>query len=175
MRRLPSPALVAALAAALAAAAGCADGAADDPSPSGAGRPATVVRVVDGDTVVLRLDGAQRRVRLLGVDAPESVTPDRPVECFGPESAAAARRLMPEGAAVTVATDPSQGAEDRFGRLLGEVTVRGDRETVNVALVRLGAAEVFRGDGRGRLQPALRAAEREARAAARGLWGACRR
>jgi micrococcal nuclease len=158
---------------ALALAAGCGgDGDAAGPAaPAGA----TVVRVVDGDTAILRIGGDDRRVRLLGVDAPESATPDRPVECFGPESAAAARRLMPRGAAVRVATDPSQGAEDRFGRLLGEVTVAGDDATVNVALVRLGAAEVFRGDGRGRLQPALRAAEREARAAGRGLWGACRR
>jgi micrococcal nuclease len=76
---------------------------------------------------------------------------------------------------VAVATDPSQGDVDRYGRLLAEVTVGGAAETVNVALVRQGAAEVFRGDGRGRLQPALRAAEREARDAGRGLWGSCRR
>jgi micrococcal nuclease len=154
-------------------AAGC--GGDDAPAPAAASAEGRVVRVVDGDTLILRLDGEDRRVRLLGVDAPESATPDRPVECFGPQSAAAARRLMPRGAAVRVATDPSQGAEDRFGRLLGEVTVDGRDATVNVALVRLGAAEVFRGDGRGRLQPALRAAEREARAAGRGLWGSCRR
>jgi micrococcal nuclease len=162
------------LAAALAAAAaGCGGG--DAPASAAAAAEGRVVRVVDGDTVIVRLDGEARRVRLLGVDAPESVTPDRPVECWGPQAAAAARRLMPEGAAVTVATDPSQGDEDRYGRLLAEVTVGDAGETVNVALVREGAAEVFRGDGRGRLQPALRAAEREARDAGRGLWGSCRR
>lgn len=49
-----------------------------------------VARVVDGDTALVVVDGDERRVRLLGVDAPESVTPDRPVECFGPSPRAAA-------------------------------------------------------------------------------------
>ena len=52
------------------------------------GRDATVRRVVDGDTLIARVGGADERVRMLGVDAPESVTPDRPVECFGPQAAA---------------------------------------------------------------------------------------
>lgn len=133
-----------------------------------------VVMVVDGDTVLVTIDGDERRVRLLGVDAPESVTPDRPVECFGPQSAAAARALMPRGARVALATDPTQGVEDRFGRLLAEVTVSGQALTVNERLVGDGAAEVFRGDGRARLLPRLRQAERDARRAGRGLWGACR-
>jgi micrococcal nuclease len=135
---------------------------------------ARVVRVVDGDTLIARVGGGEERVRLLGVDAPESVTPDRPVECFGPQAAAELRRLLPDGAAVSLAVDPSQGREDRFGRLLAEVTREGAAATVNVQLVAGGFAEVFRGDGRGRLQPTLRAAERDARDARRGLWGACR-
>ncbi|WP_217923723.1 thermonuclease family protein [Miltoncostaea oceani] len=146
---------------------------------------ARVVRVVDGDTLIARLGGAgpggggggggEERVRLLGVDAPESVTPDRPVECFGPQAAAELRRLLPEGTPVLLAVDPSQGREDRFGRLLAEVTREGAATTVNVQLVAEGFAEVFRGDGRGRLQPTLRSAERDARDARRGLWGSCRR
>jgi micrococcal nuclease len=160
------------------AAAGCADGDAPSTSPApvagGPGETARVVRVVDGDTLIARLDGDEVRVRLLGVDAPESVTPDRPVECFGPQAAAEARRLLPRGARVGLATDPSQGRDDRFGRLLAEVTPEGAALTVNERLVAGGFAEVFRGDGRGRLQPRLRAAEREARDAGRGLWGACR-
>ena len=131
------------------------------------------MRVVDGDTLIARLGGADERVRLLGVDAPESVTPGRPVECFGPQAGAAARRLLPGGSRVLVATDPSQGTRDRFGRLLAEVTREGESVTVNERLIAGGFAEIFRGDGRGRLQPRLRAAERRARDARLGLWGAC--
>ena len=156
-------------------AAGCDAGGDGGPSPAtGPARAATVVRVVDGDTLVARVDGADERVRLLGVDAPESVTPERPVECFGPQAAGEARRLMPRGARISLAEDPSQGKRDRFDRLLAEVTVAGGTTTVNEELVAGGFAEVFRGDGRARLLPSLRQAESAARAARRGLWGACR-
>jgi micrococcal nuclease len=172
-----APACAVALVAA--ALSGCSP-AADEPAPAGpaaagAASAGRVVRVVDGDTLIAAIDGDEVRVRLLGVDAPESVAPDRPVECYGPQAGAVARRLLPEGAAIRLATDPTQGREDRFGRLLAEVTVAGRGTTVNEALVAAGAAEVFHGDGRARLLPRLRAAERRARDAGLGLWAACRR
>lgn len=140
----------------------------------GAGEEAVVRRVVDGDTLIARLDGDDVRVRMLGVDAPESVAEDRPVECFGPQASARAKALLPTGTRVVLATDPSQGRFDRFDRLLAEVSVAGEGRTVNERLIAEGYAEVFRGDGRGRLQPRLRAAERVARDAGLGLWSACR-
>lgn len=167
MRPPPVPIVLACL-----ACAGCGGGSPHS-APAG-GRDATVRRVVDGDTLVARVGGADERVRMLGVDAPESVTPGRPVECFGPQAAARLRALLPRGSRITLVPDPTQGARDRFGRLLAEVRRPGGARSVNVELVAGGYAEVFRGDGRGALQPALRAAEREARAARRGLWGACR-
>ncbi len=169
------PALLIVAALLLATAAGCATR--DEPAPpaQGAARGATVVRVVDGDTLIARVDGADERVRLLGVDAPESVTPERAVECFGPQAGREAARLLPRGAAITLVGDPTQGRRDRFGRLLAEVTVNGQATTVNERLIAGGYAEVFRGDGRARLLPALRRAQSSARAARRGLWDACRR
>ncbi len=142
--------------------------------PAGEAFDARVRRVVDGDTLIARIDGEDERVRMLGVDAPESVAEDRPVECYGPQASARARALLPEGARVELATDPSQGARDRFGRLLAEVSLAGEPRTINERLIAEGYAEVFRGDGRGRLQPRLRAAERAARDARLGLWAACR-
>src|SRR5215471_7815923 len=59
-------------------------------SPAGA---ATVVRVVDGDTVILRLGGADQRVRLIGIDTPETVKPGTPVQCWGPEASAHTKHL----------------------------------------------------------------------------------
>jgi micrococcal nuclease len=170
------PAAVAALA--LAMLAGCGSGVREEePEPAGAA-PArlsgTVERVVDGDTLVARIDGERMRVRLLGVDAPESAAGDGSARCYGVEATEAARDLLPRGARIALRTDPTQGREDRFGRLLAEVTVAGAARTVNEELVAGGSAEVFRGDQRGRLQPELRALERRAREDGLGLWSACR-
>jgi micrococcal nuclease len=162
-----------ALAALLLVAGGCASSEDRAPEAAGPAERGVVVRVVDGDTLVARVDGSRVRVRLLGVDAPESVTPDQPVECFGPEAGDAARRLLPEGARISLETDPTQGREDRFGRRLAVVTVTGQDASVNERLVAGGYARIFRGDGRARLLPALSEAQREARRADRGLWGAC--
>jgi micrococcal nuclease len=149
---------------------------AQEPAPGGgAALSGTVDRVVDGDTLIARIDGRRVRVRLLGVDAPESAAGYGPGECFGPEAADAARGLLPRGDGIALRTDPTQGREDRFGRLLAEVTPAGGTDTVNEALIAQGAAEVFRGDGRARLLPALRAAQQRARERGLGLWGACAR
>ena len=162
------------LAGLLLAAGGCASSG-QEPGPAATAdtEPGVVVRVVDGDTLIARVDGSRVRVRLLGVDAPESVTPGQPVGCFGPQAGDAARRLLPEGARISLETDPTQGREDRFGRRLAVVTVDGQGTSVNELLIAGGYARVFRADGRARLLPALGKAQREARRADRGLWAAC--
>src|SRR5689334_4640170 len=78
---------------------------------------ATVVRVIDGDTVDVRLEGQVVRLRLIGIDTPEVVDPRRPVECFGREASARAHELL-DGQTVAVESDPTQGDTDRYGRLL---------------------------------------------------------
>lgn len=167
---------LAAIALTAVACAGCSevDAPSAAPAAGGAGEEAVVTRVVDGDTLIARLGGDDVRVRMLGVDAPESVAEDRPVECFGPQASARTKALLPKGTPVTLATDPTQGRFDRFDRLLAEVSVAGAARTINERLIAEGYAEVFRGDGRGRLQPRLRAAESAAREAGLGLWSACR-
>jgi micrococcal nuclease len=159
---------------ALAALAGCSGQPSDEP-PAGVSQilSGTVDRVVDGDTLVARVDGERIRVRLLGVDAPETATGRGSAECYGVEAADAARDLLSQGAGIALRTDPTQGREDRFGRLLAEVTVAGEARTVNETLVADGSAKVFRGDGQARLQPALREAERAARREGLGIWTAC--
>ena len=58
---------------------------------------ATVLEVVDGDTLSVAIDGDPVRVRLIGVDTPETVDPDRPVGCFGPEASDRTKEMLPEG------------------------------------------------------------------------------
>jgi micrococcal nuclease len=146
---------------AVAAVAGCGNGGTSGSSPPST---AVVASVADGDTLRLA-DG--RRVRLVQIDAPEEGS-----ECYADRAAAALARLAPPGTGVRLEADPGLDGVDRFGRLLRYVIVEG--RIANLALVRSGAASpyFYRGE-RGAHAEALMAAATEARAAGRGLWGAC--
>lgn len=138
--------------------------------PAGTTREATVERVVDGDTVVVNEGGRRERVRLTGVDTPETVKPDSPVECFGPQASAETHRLL-DGRDVRLEFDVE--TTDRFGRQLAYVFRRSDGLFVNEALLRGGFAERFRSTPNRRYVDRLIAAESAARRAGLGLWGAC--
>jgi micrococcal nuclease len=132
---------------------------------------AVVESVIDGDTIVVTVAGSHERVRLLGIDTPESVDPDRPVECFGPEAAATTASLLPEGTTVRLERDLE--ARDDYGRLLAYVFRLPDGLFVNAALVESGHAELLRIAPNVAYSDELRVAEATARHERRGLWGAC--
>ncbi|MFZ4518676.1 MAG: thermonuclease family protein [Microthrixaceae bacterium] len=132
----------------------------------------TVRRVVDGDTLVVDLDGEEERVRLIGVDTPESVKPNSPVECFGKEASKHTAELVPPGTRVRVELDVEP--RDRYRRLLGYVYRADDGLFVNLALARDGFANQLTIPPNVAHEPEFRAAVREARAAGAGLWSACR-
>lgn len=131
-----------------------------------------VVRVVDGDTIIVEIDGHEERLRYIGVDAPESVQPNTPVECFGREASVENKRLV-EGKRVELERDTSN--RDRFDRLLRYVYVveDGERIFVNEALVAGGFAHSSTFPPDVKHQDQLRDAQREARDERRGLWGVC--
>lgn len=124
---------------------------------------AVVASITDGDT--LRLTNGQR-VRLLQIDAEERGG------CSSLEAARTLGTLAPVGSVVTLATDPALDTIDQYGRLLRYVKHAG--VNVNIRLVVVGAARpyFYRGE-RGRYAARLVAAANQARAAKRGLWGAC--
>ena len=129
---------------------------------------AEVLRVVDGDTIEVSVDGEVQDVRYIGVDTPESVTPGEPVECFGRRAGAFNERIV-GGREVTLRFD--RELRDRYGRLLAYVYV-GPR-LVNAVLVRRGYARTLTiapNDSRAGLFARL---ERDAGHAGRGLWGEC--
>ncbi len=136
-----------------------------------AGDDATVVRVVDGDTIVARVAGRDERVRFIGIDTPETVHPQRPVECFGREAAAHTASLIGPGTAIRLVYDVAR--TDRYGRTLAYLYRAEDGLFVNLALVRDGYAQVATHPPNVRHVEAFTAAQREAREAGRGLWGAC--
>ena len=127
-----------------------------------------VERVVDGDTIVV---SGRRHVRLIGVDAPETVDPRRAVGCFGREASAFLKSLLPEGTPVRLVGDVEQ--EDRFGRTLAYVYRLSDGMFVNAELVRQGYAEVLTIAPNVTHADEFVALARDARSASHGLWAAC--
>ena len=130
------------------------------PAPIGPWR--AVERVIDGDTILL--DGGER-VRLIGVDTPETVHPSKPVEYFGKE-ASAFTRSMAEGKRVRLEYDWQR--QDRYGRTLAYVFLE-DGRLLNAEIVRQGYGHAYTRFAFQRMEE-FRALEREARENGRGLW-----
>jgi micrococcal nuclease len=138
---------------------------------------ATVTDVVDGDTIEVELpDGSEEDVRYIGIDTPETVKPDTPVQCGGPRAHEVNERLV-AGREVTLRFDAER--RDVYGRLLAYVylpaTGPGGRPLfVNAELVRRGYATVLTVPPNVRHAARFRALQRAARADGRGLWATCR-
>jgi micrococcal nuclease len=138
---------------------------------------ALVDRVVDGDTIRVRVEDAGAipptpsvRVRLLNIDAPELDHPSRGRDCGATEATDAVERLVPSGSVVWLVPDVAdRDAHDR--PLRGVFTA--DGAFVNAEVVRRGWAEVVLFEPNDRFHEGLRGLEAEARRAARGAWGAC--
>lgn len=143
------------------------------PSPTSLALPeglerAIVINVADGDTIEVSLGGVIERVRLIGVDTPETSHPSRPVECFGREAAAFTRAML-DGQTVLLEADPSQDNRDRFNRLLRFVWLP-DGRLANYQIIAQGYGFEYTFRAPYRYQAQFKAAERAAREARAGLW-----
>ena len=143
--------------------------------PSGDGSKTTfgtarVVRVVDGDTIRVRLGDRTERVRYIGVDTPESVKPGTPVQCYAKRASAFNERLV-AGREVRLVGDAE--ARDRYGRLLAYVYREPDGAFVNAALVRDGFARTLTIPPNTAHAGEFARLAAAARDAGRGLWRAC--
>ena len=129
---------------------------------------AYVVRAVDGDTLEVAFAGRRERVRLIGVDTPETVKPGTPVQCFGPRASHFAHRRLDRRRVRLVF-----GVERRdvYGRLLAYVYLGG--RLVNAELVRRGLARTLAIAPNTRLASRFERLQRAAARAGRGLWGSC--
>ena len=137
-------------------------------SPTGT---AIVVEVIDGDTLVVDLGGGGEHVRLIGIDTPETVAPDRPDECFGAEASQHLAELAPPGTAIRLERDIE--ARDQYDRLLAYAYRDRDDLFLNLAQVTDGFAEPLAYPPNTAHQADFERAEREARTAGAGLWTAC--
>jgi micrococcal nuclease len=129
---------------------------------------AYVTRAVDGDTIVVRVGGQLQYVRYIGVDTPETVKPDTPVQCFG-ERASHFDHGLVEHHWVRLVFGVER--HDIYGRLLAYVYL--GRRFVNAALVRRGLARTLTIPPNDRFAPLFARLQRRAALAGRGLWGAC--
>lgn len=132
------------------------------------GQRALVTRVYDGDTIEVDLNGIKERVRYIGVDTPESVHPEVPVECYGPEASAENKKLV-AGREVVLVRDITE--RDKYGRLLRYVYV--GNTFVNLYLVEKGFAQVVTYPPDVAHTDEYRAAQTKAREDRLGLWGSC--
>ncbi|HEY3485612.1 MAG TPA: thermonuclease family protein, partial [Ilumatobacteraceae bacterium] len=132
---------------------------------------ATVVHVIDGDTIDVRIGGREERVRLIGIDTPETVKPDAPVECYGAEASAFTKELLPNGTAVTLERDVV--GRDDYGRLLAYVRRAADGLFVNETIVREGYARPLTIPPNDTYAPVFVDAATTAEAQGNGLWTAC--
>jgi micrococcal nuclease len=141
--------------------------------PFGETEQARVVRIVDGDTIVVDRGRGNEKLRYIGMDTPETVDPNSPVEWMGPQASKANAALV-AGKTVTLERDVSE--VDRYRRLLRDVWVRDPGRPsgwlfVNLELVERGYAQVTTFPPDVRYVDVLLAAQRRARDAGLGLWG----
>jgi len=133
-----------------------------------AGLDTTVERVVDGDTIIV---AGGHRIRLIGIDTPETKDPRRPVQCFGREASAFLTDLLPRGTGVRLVGDVE--ARDVFDRTLAYAYRLPDGLFVNADLVRQGYARLLTIPPNVAHTDELVVLAEQAREASRGLWAAC--
>ena len=137
---------------------------------SAPGVAARVTRVVDGDTLKALVGGRTETVRVIGLDTPESVKSGTPIECFALSATAAAKSLLPVGAAIRLESDPTQATRDQYGRLLAHVWLAdGTLYAEQMILGGFGIHYIY-GGVPSIYARRLAAAQDAARTAQRGLW-----
>ena len=126
-----------------------------------------VINVVDGDTVDVLIDKKVTRVRMLGINTPETKNPRKGVECYGPEASSRLKDLL-AGKIIELKNDPSQDTEDKYGRLLRYVFLNG--EDINQKMISDGYAFEYTYKKPYEYQKEFRKSESEAREKNLGLW-----
>ncbi len=132
-----------------------------------------VVRAVDGDTLVIEIGGELVTIRLIGLDTPETVDPRKAVQCFGIEASEKMKQLV-EAGLVRIESDPSQGARDKYGRLLVYAYVpadsRGEDIMLNLHMIAEGYGHEYTYNLPYTYQTEFQKAEQSAREKKKGLW-----
>ncbi len=129
---------------------------------------AHVVKVVDGDTITVSINGTTDTIRIIGLNTPETVDPRKGVECFGREASAFAKQTL-SGKTVYLEPDASQSERDKYGRLLRFVFLEDNSDYGKVA-IQEGFGYEYTYDLPYRYQTEYKQAQHSAQANKKGLW-----
>jgi len=129
-----------------------------------------VTRFVDGDTLVVDMNGREETIRMIGVDTPETHKPDTPVQCYGPAAAAYTKNLIGDQRLRLEADETNQN-RDRYGRLLRYVYLP-DNRLISLELIKNGYGFAYTSFPFTKTAE-FTAAETAAKAENKGLWGNC--
>lgn len=130
---------------------------------------AKVIRVVDGDTLTVTVDGKTETVRVIGIDTPETLDPRKPVQCFGKEASDKAKSLL-TNQIVQLESDPTQDERDKYQRLLRFVWLNNNTTDFGKQMIIDGYAHEYTYNTPYKYQAEYKKANTEAMNAKRGLW-----
>lgn len=131
-----------------------------------------VSRYVDGDTIVVSMNGKDETIRFIGIDTPETHKPNTPVQCYGPAAAVHTQNVIKAtGGKVRLASDPLSTNRDRYNRLLRYVYLT-DGRNLNKVNIQEGYAFYYPYFPFSKSDE-FKAAQAAAKSAAKGLWGHC--
>lgn len=132
---------------------------------------AVLVRVVDGDTIEVKINNQLEKVRFIGIDTPETVDPRKPVQCFGKEASEMMTVLMEDKVNdILLEADATQDNRDKYQRLLRYVWTDEGNIDAGKMMVLLGYAKEYTYDLPYKYQSVYKNAEREAQNKKAGLW-----
>jgi micrococcal nuclease len=127
-----------------------------------------VSKVIDGDTISVLMNGKNEKIRILGINTPETVDPRRRVECFGREASDHAKSIL-TNQSVKLEADPSQDDKDKYGRLLRYVFLLNGTD-YGLEMIRSGYAYEYTYDIPYKYQKEYKSAQMTAEKAKSGLW-----
>lgn len=132
----------------------------------------SVLKIIDGDTISVEINGEEKKIRILGINTPESVDPDRPVECYGIEASNYLKQWL-GGSKIKIYYDRAKPKNDDYGRLLAYIM---DSEQVDIGatLITKGYAKeyTYKNEWYAK-QTQYRNLEKTAKDNSLGLWGEC--
>lgn len=126
-----------------------------------------VVKVIDGDTITIKLGDKNETIRLIGLDTPETSDPRTGVQCFGKEATAKLKSVI--GKRVSIEKDAKEGERDKYDRLLAYIYSE-EGIFLNKYLIEQGFAYEYTYDDPYKYQKEFKAAQADAKAKKRGLW-----